>query len=211
VSKNEESLSVVTTAELQSMIGSREQLALAQHKITTELALSQSWLKLHFEEEDLRYSRAAAKVETLEERLAFLQNEAVKSALLGYWLHESEFEDAKRFRDERVIPMLSERLEPEWNVKMRLDYTNGSKLRFFIAKSALGLMHPEHGIDTAVVERRTFAAYASDGSLPRPSDMNHALGISERHPNDGRVVAIAPTSTSFYAFKPDLKDDKVHL
>lgn len=183
-------------------------MALAQHQMTTELALSHSWLKFHSDGDSLRHTESAEVVDTLEGRLDYLQREAVKSALLGFWLHESEFKDAKQFRDERIIPMLTERMDPDWSVKMRLDYTNGSSMRFFIAKSALGLFHPDHGKDTAVVERRTFAAVGIDGSQPRPSDINHALGISARHPNDGRRVVIAPTSTSFYAFKPSLESEQ---
>jgi hypothetical protein len=118
VSKHETALSIVTSAELERMVGDNERLALYQHRMSTDIALSNGWLKFHNNEDSLKHAFSGVDVDThaisdtLERRLSYLQDETVKSALLGFWLHDDEFEDAKRFRDERVVPMLDERLEP---------------------------------------------------------------------------------------------------
>lgn len=202
--------------ELEESLGYQERKALNHHRDSMRFALLHNWLS--FEPGGMHpFQHAIPIPETYGERLGYFAMEGAKSALLGFWLHQAEFADAKRFRDDEINPMLRRRSEPEWSVKQRRDHANGSRLRFFIAKSKLGTFDTD-AIDTdfaaehlhehadilegaSVVERRTFAAYGMDGAEPRPIDMTHALGVSPRHPRDERTVVLAPTSTSFYAFR----------
>lgn len=181
--------------------------AFDHHRNSTEIMFQMNPVRYFKSAVDIPYSfppmaKSVAEhgAESVAERLEYLRDEAVQSALLGYWMHESDDLEGAQVIHEVTDPLFKPADQLDWKIKEKAD-PNRSKLKFYVAKVALGTLDVASDFQATLVERHTYAATALEGKTPRPSDIKHILNVEARHPYDQRPVIVSRTSTSFYAFK----------
>lgn len=189
--------------------------AFDHHRQSTEITFQMNPVRYFKSTADIHYSfppmsKSVAEhgAESVTERLEYLRDKAVQSALLGYWMHEAEDTEGAQVIHEVTDPLFKPADQLDWKIKEKAD-PNRSKLKFYVAKVALGALEGASDMQTILVERHTYAATALDGKTPRPSDIKHILNVEARHPYDQRPVIVSRTSTSFYAFKRPTDQDSV--
>ena len=180
-------IDIVSPNFLMEMIdGSDESEELERHLLGTKAALELSNVKYFDPGVFLRSGGELIDANPI----ALLGDVAVKSVMIH----------AEVFSDKFEVPKVDSKDIRKWWLKTH-NSTNGSGIRFFIAKTAVGSIGVDSNITAQITERRTFAAVSLDASPAREIDIKHIFGKEYRHDRDDRDVVIAPTSLSVYASK----------
>jgi len=187
MSLSNKKIDIVSPSFLSEMINDTEESEeLERHLLGTEAALKLSNVK-YFNPRDYM-SNDGDLIDS--NPITLLGDSAIKSVMLHSAIFGTEIE----------MPSIDPADSRKWWLKTH-NSTNGSNIRFFIAKTAVGSIGVSTKTTAQLTERRTFAAISLDESLPREIDVKHILGKDERHELDDREIVIAPTSLSLYASK----------
>ncbi len=184
---NRGEVALFSPADLRSLLEGPEKYALDTHTHSVRATIEHAPVRYYHKADALRLS-----IEQFADFTAALGDRAVKSATMSFTLFEDDISTLRNDRSDKV-----------WEVKKPKFHSASDRIRFFVAKTALGDMQLGDGTAARIIERRTYAGIGvGDDVDVRQIDIQTVLGVAGRHENDTRGdVLISPTSQTHYAYK----------
>lgn len=194
VSKNTLSkgeIALLAPADLRGLLEKPEENALYTHLHSVQAIVAHSPVRFYNDAEALRPDR-----EKFTDFIAALGDQAVRSATMDFTLFDNDISSLKNVHDGLT-----------WEFKKPKMYIGSDRIRFFVAKTALGDIEFADGMFAKIIERRTYAGMGIGQDVDaRQIDIRTVLGVAERYGGDARDVIVSPTSLTHYAYKLEVSE-----